>query len=290
MAESDDEKISKKIDEYAGLIPKSLAFKLVSTPASSKITKNSKNLSIFASIISSKLTILPNGRHMRTLSILPNEESTYSLILFDSNAKKYSHLLFGDKIHLLDAYESGGDLYLSTNGKIEFIERILIRSFENLSDFASVSFYNILCFVSNSDEKNKYFLLDENSHSSVLLSQNQVVEKFALSKSFVLFEKLKFVSGHFELSSDSRIFIQKSSASYLKITDLKFLDENSLEILTNFQSKPHIFNLSEFLFLIGEKIPSDLSLENFLKLKKQTLLNSVIVLDSDGRAKQIRSD
>lgn len=282
-----DEKISQKVDEYAGLISKSLAQKLVST-SSSKILKNSKNLSFSASLVSSKVQILPNGRHIRTLMLLLLDGSNFPLILFDSNAKKYSHFIFDDNISVFDSYESGGELYLSTNGKIELIERKIISKFES-PPLTSGSFYNLLCFVSLSSEKNKYLLSDIDSKTSFsLISQNSILEKASSKNSLVLFEKIKFVSGSFELSPNSRVFIQKPSLSSFKISEVKLIHENSVELFSS--DKNFVFPMDQFLFLIGEKIPFDLSSENFLKLKKQTLLNSVIVLDSDGRAKQIRSE
>jgi hypothetical protein len=287
VAELDDEKISQKIEEYAGLIPKSLASKLISSPLPI-ITKNAKNLSFTASILSSKSQNFPNGRRNRILMLLLADGTSFPLILFDSNAKKYSHLIFGDELSISDAYESGGELYLSTSGKIELISRKIISSFENSSFFASDSIYNVLSFVSVSDEK--MYLSDGFSKCQFpLISKNPVLEKFCAPNSFILLEKLKFVSDHFELSFDSRIFIQKSPISTLKIVDLKITEKNSIELFT-FDGKKFVFDLIFFLSLVNEKIPLDLSLENFLKLKKQTLLNSVIVLDSDGRAKQIRSD
>lgn len=287
MAESDDQKISQKIEEYAGLISKSLASKLVST-SSSLVTKNSKNLSLAASILSSKSQIFSNGRKNRTLVLMLTDGTTFPLVLFDSNAKKYSHLLFGDEISIFDAYESGGELYLSTNGKIELVARKIISSFETASSFVSGSLYNFLSFVSLSDGK-IHFSDGFSKCPFPLASQNSALEKACASNSFALMEKLKFVSDHFELSYDSRIFIQKSPLSSLKITDFKISEKNSVELFTS-SNKNFVFDLNTFLSLIGEKLPLDLSSENFLKLKKQTLLNSVIVLDSDGRAKQIRSD
>lgn len=287
MAESDDQKISQKIEEYAGLISKSLASKLVST-SSSLATKNSKNLSFAASILSSKSQIFSNGRKNRTLVLMLTDGTTFPLVLFDSNAKKYSHLLFGDEISIFDAYESGGELYLSTNGKIELVARKIISSFETASSFVSGSLYNFLSFVSLSDGK-IHFSDGFSKCPFPLVSQNFALEKACASNSFALIEKLKFVSDHFELSYDSRIFIQKPPLSSLKITDFKISEKNSVELFTS-SNKNFVFDLNTFLSLIGEKLPLDLSSENFLKLKKQTLLNSVIVLDSDGRAKQIRSD
>ena len=76
MAESDDQKISQKIEEYAGLISKSLASKLVST-SSSLVTKNSKNLSLAASILSSKSQIFSNGRKNRTLVLMLTDGTTF---------------------------------------------------------------------------------------------------------------------------------------------------------------------------------------------------------------------
>lgn len=287
MAESDDQKISQKIEEYAGLISKSLASKLVST-SSSLVTKNSKNLSFAASILSSKSQIFSNGRKNRTLVLMLTDGTTFSLVLFDSNATKYSHLIFGDEISIFDAYESGGELYLSTNGKIELVARKIISSFETASSFVSGSLYNFLSFVSLSDGK-IHFSDGFSKCPFPLVSQNFALEKACASNSFALIEKLKFVSDHFELSYDSRIFIQKPPLSSLKITDFKISEKNSVELFTS-SNKNFVFDLNTFLSLIGEKLPLDLSSENFLKLKKQTLLNSVIVLDSDGRAKQIRSD
>lgn len=287
MAESDDQKISQKIEEYAGLISKSLASKLVST-SSSLVTKNSKNLSLAASILSSKSQIFSNGRKNRTLVLMLTDGTTFSLVLFDSNATKYSHLIFGDEISIFDAYESGGELYLSTNGKIELVARKIISSFETASSFVSGSLYNFLSFVSLSDGK-IHFSDGFSKCPFPLVSQNFALEKACASNSFALIEKLKFVSDHFELSYDSRIFIQKPPLSSLKITDFKISEKNSVELFTS-SNKNFVFDLNTFLSLIGEKLPLDLSSENFLKLKKQTLLNSVIVLDSDGRAKQIRSD
>jgi hypothetical protein len=287
VAESDDQKISQKIEEYAGLISKSLASKLVST-SSSLVTKNSKNLSLAASILSSKSQIFSNGRKNRTLVLMLTDGTTFSLVLFDSNATKYSHLIFGDEISIFDAYESGGELYLSTNGKIELVARKIISSFETASSFVSGSLYNFLSFVSLSDGK-IHFSDGFSKCPFPLVSQNFALEKACASNSFALIEKLKFVSDHFELSYDSRIFIQKPPLSSLKITDFKISEKNSVELFTS-SNKNFVFDLNTFLSLIGEKLPLDLSSENFLKLKKQTLLNSVIVLDSDGRAKQIRSD
>jgi hypothetical protein len=287
VAESDDQKISQKIEEYAGLISKSLASKLVST-SSSLVTKNSKNLSFAASILSSKSQIFSNGRKNRTLVLMLTDGTTFSLVLFDSNATKYSHLIFGDEISIFDAYESGGELYLSTNGKIELVARKIISSFETASSFVSGSLYNFLSFVSLSDGK-IHFSDGFSKCPFPLVSQNFALEKACASNSFALIEKLKFVSDHFELSYDSRIFIQKPPLSSLKITDFKISEKNSVELFTS-SNKNFVFDLNTFLSLIGEKLPLDLSSENFLKLKKQTLLNSVIVLDSDGRAKQIRSD
>lgn len=214
--------------------------------------------------------------------------TTFPLVLFDSNAKKYSHLIFGDEISIFDAYESGGELYLSTNGKIELVARKIISSFETASSFVSGSLYNFLSFVSLSDGK-IHFSDGFSKCPFPLVSQNSALEKACASNSFALIEKLKFVSDHFELSYDSRIFIQKPPLSSLKITDFKISEKNSVELFTS-SNKNFVFDLNTFLSLIGEKLPLDLSSENFLKLKKQTLLNSVIVLDSDGRAKQIRSD
>lgn len=292
MSDSTSPLIKQKIDEYAGLIPKDLALKLLneSSSTSNPIAKNAKNLKFRAKIIGSKSFTFSSGKKQRILSVLISNIQ-YSLVLWNDSSLKYSFLINNDEIDVDGAYESGGDIHLLTAGKISIVNRKIIDDFSSL-DCSGSSFNLLGTLASFTIDSTTFFVsqvvLSDSSNKTVTVSFTSL----QLSKppfsigSIVLFENISFFNGSFSVTKNSRFFIQKS-AFCKKLLQINFISPDAVNFTLAGNSS---FSLSfdAALSLLGEFVALDILPQVYLELKKQTLLNSLIVLDSDGRPTKIR--
>lgn len=296
-----DDEVRKKTESFQGLLTREAALRLIAKekgilkeekdksfriseikPGARRVNVDAKVRKVFP------LTSYPSGTKSRKVEIA-DDTGSIALVLWNDDCELAKRMKSGDRILVKKAYEKNGALSVGYSGIVEIAERAPYTPLAELKDGEHVNLREAVKSVEGHDRFVRgtstrpgfsFTVSDGKSEVRCIIWDDARRGERLEAGDEVIIENVLVNRSEISVFSDSRIFVRKKSIVTGKVESIDCRDD---KLVVNIDGKEFFLGREKALKFLGASIADDVELSTVVSLKKDSIVNTNVVLEKPER-------